>query len=677
MDNHTLTFDWSLELASDHPVAHFAACELQRMLQRIVGLRLPIVARASGPRLALRCGTDGDGFGRGSDSTGLILHGDGPRGLLYAVYDLLESLGCAWVSPDPAGECLPHYQQVTLPTQTVRHHPALTGRCLVIGHDFFLDTAADWIIWAARNRLNTIFIHTINQRLALGACHLHRWRELRNGLLPLLHERGMQLELGGHGMAGLIPRRLFRTTPQMFRHNGQRRVSDHNFCPQHPTTRQLLRTQSATFFRSYPEAQIFHLWPDDLLGDRWCRCPRCSQLTPADQSLLATNELADVLAALNPHAHLGYLAYHDTSMPPTHVVPRTNVVLTYAPRLRSYAHGIAAPTSAINVSLMQHLKAYLQYFNVGMTSADQRDRTNATPADPLLAHRVFEYYLDGILFKSAPPPLPAVLQSDLCAYRDAGVHTVQALMTGDRPWLTAPVNAYLFARLAWNPDQDPQALLQTYATVHAPQSAPALITSYHALTAAWQPVLDFTPEEQVVCTTIRSSRCDPLAHPPQDILDYMTAPRPIRERRLELLAPVERYLAEGQAAWATIREQSQTDWAQTAAAYAEWELGALLLRCIILRQRLYVLAAQQVSPATLRAALLAAQHALDPLEAWGQQYLLAPRVRANYRLLRLVQQLHLDTVYDRHLASSWQRIWLRVRTYHQLAWCLWHVMRRR
>ncbi len=674
MNNHILTLDWSLELASDHPVARFAACELQRMLQRIAGLQLPIVAEASGPRLALRCGTDGDGFGRGSDSTGLILHGDGPRGLLYAVYDLLESLGCAWVSPDPAGERLPSYEQLMVPTQTVTHHPALAGRCLVIGHDFFLDTAADWIIWAARNRLNTIFIHTIDQRLALGACHLRRWRERRSRLLPLLRERGMHLELGGHGMAGLIPRRLFRTTPQMFRHNGQRRVSDYNFCPQHPITRQFLRTQSATFFRTYPEAQIFHLWPDDLLGNGWCRCPQCSQLTPADQSLLATNELADVLATINPHAWLGYLAYHDTSMPPTHVVPRTNVVLTYAPRLRSYAHGIAAATSAINVSLMQHLRAYLRYFHAYMTSADQRDGTNATPATSPVAHRVFEYYLDGILFKSAPPPLPAVLQSDLCAYRQAGVHTVQALMTGDRPWLTAPVNAYLFARLAWNPDQDPQVLLQTYATVRAPQSAPVLITSYQALTAAWQPVLDYTPEEQGACLTMRSSRWDLLAHPPQDMLDYITAPRPIRERRLELLASVERYLTEGQAAWATIHEQSQTDWAQVAAVYAEWKLGALLLRYIVLRQRLYVLAVQQVSPATLWAALLATQHSFDALVAWGQQYLLTPRAQANYRLLRLVQQLHIDAVYDRQLASSWQRVWLRIRVYCQLAWCLGHVI---
>lgn len=677
MDSSTLTLDWSLELASDHPVASFAACELQRMLQRIAGLHLPIVAQASGPRLALRCGPDGDGFGRGCDSAGLILHGDGPRGLLYAVYDLLESLGCAWVSPDPAGEHIPHYEHVVLPTQTVTHHPALAGRCLVIGHDFFLDTAADWIIWAARNRLNTIFIHTIDQRLALGACHLRRWRTLRHRLLPLLHERGMQLELGGHGLSGLIPRRLFRIIPQLFRHNGQRRVPDHNFCPQHPVTRQLLRTQSARFFRRYPEAQIFHLWPDDLRGGGWCHCPRCSQLTPADQSLLATNELADVLATINPHARLGYLAYHDTSVPPTHVVPRTNLVLTYAPRLRSYAHGIAVPTSAINVSLMRHLQAYLQYFHAGVRSADQRDHPHATPADPLPAHRVFEYYLDGILFKSAPPPLSTVLQSDLCAYRQAGVHTVQALMTGDRPWLTAPVNAYLFARLAWNPDQDPQALLQTYATVRASHAAPALMASYQALTAAWQPVLDFTPEEQGACAAIGSSRRDPVAHPPQDILDYMTAPLPIRERRLELFASVEKYLAEGQAAWATIREQAYTDWEQMMAAYAEWQLGALLLRYIVLRQRLYVLAAQHVSPVTLRAALLATQHTLDSLVTWGQQHLYTGRAQANYRLFRLVQQLHLDTVYDRHLAAPWQRIWVRVRAYYRLAWYLWRLMRNR
>lgn len=657
-----LTATWVIELSSTDPVAQFAAQELRRTLQRCGAPPLPIVKQAQGQRISLDCGADGDGFVRAPDLAGLMLRGDGPRGLLYAVYDLLEELGCRWVAPGPTGEWLPRHERIVLSPVAVASRPALPGRCLIIGHDFFLDQAEEWIIWAARNRINTIFIHTIDHGLALGACHLWRWRVRRAKLLPLLRERGMQLELGGHGMANLVPRALFRSIPTAFRFNGQNHSPDHNFCPSSAEAQALLRRNGAAFFQNYPEATVFHLWPDDILGGGWCACPNCCDLSPSDQALMATNELAAVLEQINPQARLAFLAYHDTTTPPRQVQPRPNVVLTYAPRSRSYAHGIGAAHSPVNRPFHQHLCAYLSCFGAKHTP------------QPNSAHRVFEYYLDGILFKSALPPLPQVLCADLRAYRDMGVHSVQALMTGDRPWLAAPLNAYLFARLAWEPEQDPATLLAEYAAVRAPRGAAALVQAYNALASAWQPVLEITPAEQMFSRGQRQRR-DWLNDPPCDVLDYMAAPRPLREHRLELLEATDPLLAQGRRAWEEVLAHAHAATPHLNAERAEWELGALLIRFVTLRQRLYVLEGRAAPQRALRAAFQAAQAALNALCDWGTAHLNRGRPRSNYHLLRMLAQFHLYALANRRLAWPWERLWLRLHGYARLAWLLLHNYR--
>ncbi|MCU0495119.1 MAG: DUF4838 domain-containing protein [Chloroflexaceae bacterium] len=723
-----LSADWTIEHASDHPVARFAAEELRRTLQRLGGPALPVLPAASSPRLRLHHGPSGDGFSRTPDPNGLTLAGEGPRGLLYAVYDLLESLGCRWVSPDAAGEHIPRDDYVTLPGESVSQQPALAGRCLIIGHDFFLAEAEAWIVWAGRNRLNTIFVHTIDERLALGACHLKQWRARRKQLLPLLRERGMTLELGGHGLSALVPRHHFSTSPEAFRFDGTRRTPRFNFCPSSPVALGLLREHGAAYFHKHPEADIYHLWPDDILGGGWCQCPACAHMSPSDQALLATNALAETLAEINPQARLAYLAYHDTEAPPGMVRPRPNVVLCYAPRPRSYAHGIADAASPVNGPFWEHLRGNLAVFEQKLETGDRRPETGdrrpeTGDRDPaqitqypsasrfvslsngragavrgtntfgssFSTHRsafdrVFEYYLDGILFKTALPPLPHVIRDDMRAYQAAGVHTVQALMTGDRPWLSPPLNAYLFARLAWNPEQEPETLLECFAAVRAPRTPAALAQAYRSLAAAWHPALAFGPaemgqrlEDELVQKLSpfslrrrlkllnRQLPLPNLRNPPLDVLDYMGAPRLSREQRLEALSAVEPLLAEGRAAWREVLAQAHADAAHLEQERNEWEAGALLLHFFHLRQQLFVLAGRSAAPTTLRAARAETQAALDALRTWGDAHLPPGRVRANFNLLLMQRQLPLDALWARRLAWPWQRPLRRLRTYATLS----------
>jgi hypothetical protein len=151
-----------------------------------------------------------------------------------------------------------------------------------------------------------------------------------------------------------------------------------------------------------------------------------------------------------------------------------------------------------------------------------------------------------------------------------------------------------------------------------------------------------------------------VAAPPLDVLDYMAAPRPDSERRLEQLRAAEDEIAVGRAAWDVVMATAFADAPSLAAERAEWELAAALLRFLTLRQQLYVLADRGAPKATLRGALGAAQAALDVLIAWANANI-PPRARAGHLLMRKIFQLHLDHLADRQLAPPWQRVALRAR----------------
>ncbi len=633
----TITATWEIELISAHPTARFAAQELQRALQRMGGPALPIVGHACGRRIALRHGAEGDGFLRAADDNGLTLIGDGPRGLLYAVYSLLETWGWRWIGPYPGDEVVPRCASIPIPGEAVAERPALGRRGLVIGHDLFLAQAEVWIAWAARARLNTIFIHTIGASgWPIGACRWQSWQQRRATLLPLIEQRGLRLEIGGHHLADALPRRLFRQQPDLFRHNGQQRVADGNPCPTNPATQRRVRAWASAFFAAEPAASVYHLWPVDRLAGGWCRCPQCAALSPAEQSLLLVNTMAAALAEINPAARIAYLAYHDTIDPPRQIAPAANVEALLAPRLRSYAAGIGEATNPINGPLAEPI-------------CELRARFASVS--------VFEYYLDGILFKSALPPLGSIIAADLRAYQQWGLDGVSVLLTGDRPWLTAGPNPASFAALAWDPQRDPAALCAEYAAIRAP-SAPALLEAAHTTLAhAWQRALAVTPMSLRLSYPEGGRWRDLIANPVRDLLDDYDAPPPHCEQRLAALHAALDALPAGQAALTAAQRAAFAEQSALTAEVAEWMVSALLINFFAARQEAAVVQARRAPRHRQQQAIVAARAAYAALLAWATRHVPAT-ARANHRLLRLMLALHLDQLEDR-IAPLWRRLQLR------------------
>ena len=624
---------WPIVSAAADGTARYAAEELARFVSAMTACRVRLVSSRpqSGPAVELilcpSAAFGPDGFRRSLSAAGVAIEAATGRGLLYGVYDLLEDLGCRWYYPGPDGCRIPRRAELRLappggpvagvpvagvPAAAVKEErPAFPGRSLILGHDLYLDDVVGWVEWAARNRLNGIFLHEFPPP-DLGGRPASWWREALARAVPEARRRGLAVEFGGHGLAALLPRRLFRRHPDYFRFDGRRRTPDHNLCPSSPGALEVVARNARAYFAARPGADVYHLWPDDIVGGGWCRCERCAGLSASDQALLAINAAARVLAEVEPGAKLAFLAYHDTIEPARRVKPEPNVVLLYAPRERCYAHALDDAACEVN-------RPYHASLAAGAA---------ALPWVP----RVFEYYLDGVLFKSMFPPLPRVMAADLRAYLAAGVHTVGALMTSDRPHLAAPVNLWLWGRLTWDPEADLTRLVEDFAEGRLGDRS--LAAYYAALEEAFARVLELDGQ----ASGLAMPGGGLLDDPPRDTLDFVEGPAEPLARKTSQLAEAVRLAARA----GTVLEAARPDGAPgpgpgaaLAAEKAEFELTARQFDFLLARQQAVREAAAGTAASTGRAvgrdgasgaaaargALGRAWRALGAVHRWGRRNL--------------------------------------------------------
>lgn len=476
----------TVTLNATSALAAVAADELRFHLGRLE-------AGNAAPQFELSHGEGGEGFVWSASDGTVRIDGDGPRGLLYGVFDVLEHLGFAWPGPGDALTVIPPAID-ELPSHRAHQSPALAGRSLILGHHAFMAEAEAWIVWAARNRLNTIFFHIDEHGLGLGAIPAVQWRSGREAAVACARRFGMTLELGGHGLASLLSRQAFDEHPDWFPLRGGARDRRTNLNPLSDEALAVLRTNAKAWFDANPGFDVYHLWADDLPGGGWCEAAAAQGYSPSDQAMLATNAVAEALEASAPGAKVAFLSYHDTEEPPR-IAPRSNVALTFAPRLRCYAAGIDA-RHAVN-------EKYPDLW-----------RTNAALFSGEGQARVFEYWLDAILFKIVAPPMLDVIKRDLGFYAANGAHTVGALATGSMPFIAPSINAYGFARLAWDPSADVATIRRDFCG-HVFDSALHMPAYFEAMERAFAFDLDLRPEEARLKG--RGSLEETIADPPADI----------------------------------------------------------------------------------------------------------------------------------------------------------------
>ncbi|MCC7353216.1 MAG: DUF4838 domain-containing protein [Anaerolineae bacterium] len=435
-------------------VIRFAADELARYLQPLVGSPLAVQPDGEpffyvgchperlpgGAALAERLSRlPDDSFGLVTLGRNLVIAGRNERAALYGVYAYLEALGARWFFPGPEGEILPK-GPVRIAGFNHWEMPDIKNRGLIFEPAGYNDPPM-WVDFAAKKRLN--IIQWMESR------DLEWWIKQNPSLQAEFERRGLRWQLGGHYLRHLFPGTLYREHPDWFRMVDGRRVPDFNLCPSNAQGIAYLQSQVASWVERAPGAEVYHIYGDDLNGGGWCHCPDCRALSPSDQLLMVANAMAEAVRQVQPGAKVGYLAYHDTMLPPARVKPQEGVMLVYAPRERCYAHALDDPQCATNRGYWSTLEQMLTIF----------------PAERCQA---FEYYVDSILFYELQPPLAQMLPADLRAYQRAGIETINPLMIrrANRPHPSPPTALFTYPALMWDMDASPDEILADFGRTY-------------------------------------------------------------------------------------------------------------------------------------------------------------------------------------------------------------------
>lgn len=415
------------------PTTRLAAEELARFLHRGTGVSVPIVTAATKgvPHIYISS-TDQlkphgfaiqvqgrDLFLRGRDSAGSDRTVDYVepvhRGTCHAVYEFLERFGgVRWYWGDELGEVVPRLTRVAVPSDTViKQEPRFEYRALNNGPPETLHGD-----WARRNRLGA----------ATTMRHSHE-----------LHRLVKVEEWAARGhpeYAALI--------------NGKRKTTaGGHVCTGNPEVVRLVSEAARAHFVQHPQRKMFSISPPDgssMCGDELCtrydvpdykvpRGERRGKPVKTDRILHFYNEVAGSVARNFPDRLLGGIVYGD---------------YLYPPRRELGVHPMMALFVAPNVAVNlwdDDAWAFCQELNRSWGRFHNRVYAYDT------LYRCRRAY-------GLPAPMGERAVDLVRLYAEAGIRG--AYLYVGPTWEAQGPEAYLLAKLLWDPDADVDAIRREY-----------------------------------------------------------------------------------------------------------------------------------------------------------------------------------------------------------------------
>ena len=319
-------------------VVQFAASELKTYLKKITGVELKILeqSNAGGKKGTIQLIFEKneplkwDGFRMEINRNQIRLSARESRGLLFAVYNLLEGLGCSFFYPGEKEEIVPWKNEVVFTADTVTCNPILEHRGLApYGLNAgSVDMGRKFIDWMAKNRLNYILVSEDRPSDCDGPAHGSIWKEVHRDLLPELQKRGFVIEMSEHCAPVFFPRSLFKDHPDWFAmSNGQRKLGPPPYsgqmCYSNKEAVEYYANAIADYASKHPEFHIIGTWPLD--GGEYCECENCRD---PQTVFKAAMHVAEKVKKVRPDMIVEHLAYKDqTWRPPSIEIPKNMSVL--------------------------------------------------------------------------------------------------------------------------------------------------------------------------------------------------------------------------------------------------------------------------------------------------------------------------------------------------------------
>lgn len=291
--------------------------------------------------------------------------------------------------------------------------PFFNKRCLTIWIEDILKW--NWPEKASQAGINTIATHHDPEEI-VAFIHSEKGIEFMDRCKQL----GIGVEHSLHAYSSLLPRDLFKANPELFRMNGSgARTPDANLCVSNQTTLNIVAENAIKYARLLPSTTGRYLYISDD-AKQMCTCPRCSNLSPSEQTLIVQNRIVAALRKhVNPEAIVSHPAYVWTLCAPVQIKPEPGIFLEWAPITRTYE----APINQRDAKDGEHGKLLdALYGNIEVFGID-----NA---------QVFEYWFDSYRASAwktreekwvKAPWNPEVLHCDLEFYKKIGFRSITSV----------------------------------------------------------------------------------------------------------------------------------------------------------------------------------------------------------------------------------------------------------
>ena len=436
------------------PSVFHAAEELKRFLGEISGADFPIVFDGEkqteceiiiGKNAhfdALNCGVDIDGLGDEGvwlKTVGktLVLAGSDVRGALYAVYQLLdEHLGCRWFTAEDS--FIPKREVLTLPEPDDRFVPPLEFR------DPYMQAYNDGAFYS-RNRCNA-----------------------ESGRLGPAEGGKVTYARFVHTMQELVPpEEYFDSHPEYFalrideNGNGVRQNGYAQPCLTNPEVLAIAKKNVRRILASRPDADIISVSQNDNFT--YCQCERCRAVDEEEGSHAGTllrfvNAIAEDIEEDYPHVAVDTLAYQYTRKPPRITKPRHNVIV----RLCSIECCFGHPLESCSLSGTEGGQGSFTADLEGWSAISNRLHIWDYTAN--FAHAI-QPFPD---FKVLAPNIRYFIRHGVTGIFEEGENSVPE--HGE----LNPLRQYVLAKLLWNPELDPERLVNEFLTGYFGMAAPAV-----------------------------------------------------------------------------------------------------------------------------------------------------------------------------------------------------------
>ena len=498
MDTHTETRKATPSIAivleaSAPDTGFYAATELRHYLERMSASLVPIVverpapygiaelteasqpaadaALAAGQRVTLRApeeadaarlGEEGyrivaDDAGAGGVSRQLTVYG-GKRGIIYGVYELLEALGCRFLTP--TAEHVPVLPALELPLLDVERIPALEYRF----HNY-----SDLV-------QNPRF--AVKRRINAGITSRHDRGHTRS--LPIDERIGGQISYAWfvHSFEHILdPAEHFDAHPEYFSEvNGKRLRERPQLCLTNPDVLRITIEKVRETLEANPDARLISVSQNDWSNP--CTCASCREIDEAEGShsgslLHFVNAVAEAIEPDFPDVVVDTLAYMYTRRAPRHVRARPNVCVRLCTIEACFMHPLdncddrSRGLKQLDGTVRQFIEDLREWGRV--------------------CRRLYIWDYTTC-FAHYPMPFPNwnVLQPNIRSFVENGVRGVfeQANGASGGGVDLNELRSYLITSLLWNPELDVEATMMEFLTLYYGAAAPAIRRYIQALTDA-------------------------------------------------------------------------------------------------------------------------------------------------------------------------------------------------